>query len=135
LSYSAYSDDQKEQAILRAMDYLEALPWKGAKEDEDNALEWPRSGVVDHNGYSIDSDEIPAGIINGVCRAAYEEMVDIGCLNEKLERDDVVKRETIGPITTEYFAIGSPKSPEYKILHAHIQGYLKTASGSGLLRC
>jgi len=132
LSYSAYTPDQKEEAILRGMDYIENLEWKGTKQDEDNPLQWPRDNVEDRDGNVVDDDVVPTGIMNASCRAAYEELIDTGTLLTNLTRDDLVKRETIGPITTEFFEFANTKTV-FQTIHAHCREYL-VSGGKTLLR-
>lgn len=47
-----------EQQIMRAMDYIESLNFKGLKHTETQDLQWPRDMVL-IDGYAVDSDEIP----------------------------------------------------------------------------
>lgn len=133
LSYSAYTDDQKEEAILRGMDFVEALPWKGTKADEANALRWPRSSVEDADGNAVDSDEVPTGVFNAACRAAYEEVVTSGTLLANLTRDDLVKSEKVGPISTEYFEYAA-KQTLFQAILAHCEEYLTTGANRSLMR-
>ena len=58
--WTGASDDDKEAAIMWATSLLDTLvTWNGYKYDEDQALLWPRDGVLDRAGYDIDVDEIP----------------------------------------------------------------------------
>jgi len=45
------SDSLEEQAIHRAMSYLEGLTYKGYKVEYDQRLRWPRGGVYDEPRY------------------------------------------------------------------------------------
>jgi len=56
-TYPSYP--QIEQTILRAMDYIESLVFVGDKHEETQPLQWPRDYVF-IDGYSIESDQIPA---------------------------------------------------------------------------
>jgi len=42
----------------------EQMDWDGWQSDSDQALDLPRSGMVDKNGNSIDDDEIPTEVQN-----------------------------------------------------------------------
>ena len=58
--WSGSSDDTKETALVWASSLLDQLiDWDGSKYTETQAMRWPRSGVYDVDGYSIESDEIP----------------------------------------------------------------------------
>lgn len=37
----------------------QCVNWKGYKKTEDQALRWPRTGVIDPDGHSVDEDSIP----------------------------------------------------------------------------
>lgn len=52
---------QKAQALGMATSTLDTLvAWDGTKKDKDNALEWPRTGVFEKNGFSVSDTTIPA---------------------------------------------------------------------------
>ena len=48
----------------------ETIDWKGRKADNNQALEWPRSGMYDRNGFDIDNDEMPTALINATAEMA-----------------------------------------------------------------
>lgn len=52
---------EAETLLITAMDLLESYRsrYKGTKVTRDQALQWPRYGVEDVDGYAYDSDEIP----------------------------------------------------------------------------
>lgn len=127
------TDDAKAAAILRGMRFLEAQPWKGFKEDADNALEWPRTGVVDRNGYEIDTDEIPQGVINALCEAALVELGSAGALRSSLARGGQVVREKVDVLETEY-AAGAPAVTLYQTVLFELRGLVKSANAVGLVR-
>ena len=70
-AWAALTDAVKEQSIIYATQIFENLPkWNGyprynlASSQVDNVqkvqyLRWPRSGVVDRDGYTLDYDRIP----------------------------------------------------------------------------
>jgi len=58
--FTAAASSVQEVALMHATRTLdEWVDWKGDRVDEDQALRWPRYGVRDRDGYSIDSDIIP----------------------------------------------------------------------------
>ena len=58
--WTAASDATKEAALLWATKLLDVnMWWDGIQTTNTQALDWPRSGVIDKEGYSVDSDEIP----------------------------------------------------------------------------
>lgn len=96
--------DAKEAAIRRATDYLSrSYTWKGYKAaGRLQALAWPRSDVTDGEGQAVGSDVIPVEVINACCEIAARELTTPGYASPDVVLTDRVKRETIGPITTEY---------------------------------
>lgn len=108
------STTMMEQAILRGMAFVESeFDFKGEKMSYDDPLEWPRFGIY---------KEIPNGLKNAVCRAAYEESVESGILQSNLTSN--IKREKIDVIEVEYFT-----STPSRVVYRTIEGFLK-----GLLR-
>jgi len=57
-------------AVMACRVMLEQMDWDGWQTDADQALDLPRSGMVDKNGNAIDSDEIPTDIKNAQCEMA-----------------------------------------------------------------
>ena len=56
----AASDDVRTVALIMATRLIDQhIDWDGAKTSETQALRWPRTGMEDGDGYSIDSDVIP----------------------------------------------------------------------------
>lgn len=128
------TEDQKA-AILRGMAFIESQSYVGIKEDQDNPLKWPRSSAYDEDGYAIDEDEVPTAIVSGLCRAAYEELIESGCLLPNAEGG--TKREKIDVIETEYFQNpGGSSGTVFQSVLAYLRPFL---SGSGtsvnVVRC
>ena len=62
-------DPEIEQALVRATDYIDkrfGVRFKGIKGSADQALEWPRTGATDNNGYTLSG--LPARLL----KACYE---------------------------------------------------------------
>src|SRR5690606_13328470 len=53
------SQGDREAALIRAGQYLNGLPWKGRKSGRANCMAWPRLGVVDDDGFPVDSADVP----------------------------------------------------------------------------
>lgn len=97
------ADADKETAIRRATGVLNGYAWQGLRtHGRDQALAWPRSGVIDREGYGILSDQIPVEIVNACCELALRELVTPGTLTPDLIPADSVKREKVGPLEVEY---------------------------------
>ena len=94
-----------EAAIRRAVRYLDNMPWKGlTSEGRDQELEWPRQGVVDEEGHSIASNEIPREVIFAQHRLAYAELEESGVLDAVFVPGQSVRREKVGELEVEYNA-------------------------------
>jgi hypothetical protein len=73
-SWSGSTDGEKNISLAHACRVLDSyVDWLGFPSDDDQALAWPRSDVsYEKNGYEyfIDSDEIPAQVIDAQCELA-----------------------------------------------------------------
>lgn len=61
---AASGDPAKEAALKQAARLMGALSWKGRRATADQLLAWPRYGVVDEDGYLIDSTTTPVSVKN-----------------------------------------------------------------------
>lgn len=80
--YSTYSNSQIEQAIVRATERLsDGYAWAGEKVKGRNsaggaqALAWPRTNVVDRDGYSVPSNSVPEEIQRATSEITQRELV------------------------------------------------------------
>ncbi len=70
-TWSALTDAQKNgYAVMSCRVLNEQMDWDGWQSDADQALDLPRSGMVDKNGNSIDNDESPTEVQNAQCELA-----------------------------------------------------------------
>ena len=70
-TWTALTDAAKNGYAVMAFRVLnEQMNWDGWQIDADQALDLPRSGMVDKNGNSIDNDEIPTEVKNAQCELA-----------------------------------------------------------------
>lgn len=123
----------QEAAVLRAMAFIEGLPWLGRKTAYTNPLRWPRADVVDDEGYDIPSDDVPAGVVQALAEAALRELTSPGVLLPDMERGGQVKREKIDVLETEY-ADGAPSSTTVTAVMAPLRGLLRNANVITLVR-
>lgn len=120
--------DDEEMLLIKAMDYIEQLAYKGVKRTRDQGLQWPRVDVY-IDGYYFDSDEIPQQLKDGLCHAAIA--IDEG--NDPLA-DEVRKtiREKVGDLEVEY-APGSV-SAVYNKKILNVLNKLLEGGGSGMIK-
>lgn len=100
--WGAHSDYQRELALLLAAREIDLLNFRGRVADTDQALAWPRAGVIDSDGRIIDSDTVP----DRVKTAQAELALDL--LAEGFESEDEiprgVRRVRAGAVELEFTA-------------------------------
>lgn len=98
------ADALKEAAIRRASAFLSSsFTWQGLRtHGRDQSLAWPRSGVVDREGYGILSDTIPIEVRQAVAEIALRELVTPGSMTPDFSANALAKREKVGEIEVEY---------------------------------
>lgn len=99
-----------------ALDWLELQPFKGAKTDEAQALEWPRDGDT----------VVPDKIVQAQLEAALVYMKG-GDLTASIGKNVIEK--TVGPLTTKYAESG-PQTIMYPKLSMLLRGYVQNGYGS-----
>lgn len=97
--------------LIRAMDYLEGLDWAGWRNKPNQALAWPRGGII-LDGYELPAGEVPRQVVTAQCMLAVEAM-DGDLLGSV--REAAVKSERVeGAVTTTYaVADGEVFRPSY----------------------
>lgn len=105
---AAATDALREGALLRASDWLDGTfrtRFPGWKKDGRNQLrEWPRSDVVDREGWGVSADVVPREIERATYEAALRELVTPGSLSPDFVASQQIVSETVGPISTTYRA-------------------------------
>jgi hypothetical protein len=103
-SYVAYSDPQITAALVRATAYLDGYTLPGFKvSGRSQTLQWPRYGVVDVEGLSVDSTVVPAEIENATYEGAYRELAKAGVLQPDVKPGGgVIRRVKTGSTEVEY---------------------------------
>jgi len=101
------SGDQT-QLLIRAMDYLENQRFIGYKAASDQALQWPRTGVVIDGG-DIDSTVTP----NKVKVAQMEVALAMDADSDPMAvTDPDIKTQSVGTISITYMDNSSTKRPK-----------------------
>ncbi len=103
-AWAAAEAADKEAAIVRATDYLDAgHAFRGVRASQTQALAWPRLGAEDDAGRAI------AGVPEAVRRACAELALRAlaGDLLPDAPRGGGVKSESVGPLSVTY-ADGAP---------------------------
>ena len=86
------TDNQKSVALVTATRTLDRQQWKGTKEDEDNALEFPRAGT----------DAIPQGIADATVELAVA-LLGGSSAETSISTESLEKRIKAGSVEIENF--------------------------------
>lgn len=133
-TWAAIATDALREAYLRqASEYMLSNyrdRWQGLRINEDQALDWPRNGVV-VSGYTLAYDEVPT-IIK---RACAELALNASAAELQPDLTQGVLREKVGVIEVEYDKT-SPQATRYKAIEAMLAPFLKSGGGAsmGLIR-
>ena len=124
----------REAALRKATDYMLAVyrdRWEGVRYTENQALDWPRVGVV-RDSWSVDIDEVPIEVKRACAELALKSAS--ATLNPDLKQGKM--SVTVGPIKTEYDK-NSPQYTRYKAIDAMLRPFLKSGGGCSveLVRC
>ncbi len=132
-AWVAASSANKEIALRQATDWLDitfAQSWQGQRVNETQALAWPRYGVVDYDGFAIDSDVVPVSIQEAcaemAARGVGEDLfADISSPSGAVKR----KRSKVGPLETETEYAGSAEQAKAYTKAAQMIAELLTGGG------
>jgi len=126
-------DTVREQWLRKASEYMVSNfrdRWKGERINEDQALDWPRNGVV-VSGYTLAYDTVPTVIERACAELALKAKT------ETLQPDQTRGKlsVTVGPIKTDYDK-SSPQAKRFKAIDAMLAPFLKSGGGVsiGLVR-
>ncbi len=117
-AWTSASDATKEAAMIWATLLIDSnILWHGIRATEEQALDWPRYGMYDKDGYSVDSDIVPKQVKDAESELAFLLIVedrtlsndpknagvkkaDVGSLS--LEMSDVYKKAVLSPSVVTY---------------------------------
>ena len=134
-TWAALTTAQKEQALRKATDYIEAMyraRWKGFVKTATQALAWPRSyvylepfvvGAVGSYPYLVSDSIVPTEVKNACAELAYK--ASSAELAPDLEQG--VRSEKIDVITVEYDTNALPYK-QYRLVDRMLARYI---AGSG----
>jgi len=128
------TDTAKEGALRKAAAYLDSHyrgRWKGIRADRDQALAWPREGVVDEDGYAVDPGSIPKVIRDACCEAALRMLS--GEMEPDLARGGRIESETVGEISVSYEDT-APAGTSYPVIDNLLRGVLRSSGTVEMIR-
>ena len=95
--WTGAGDTNKQAAIVWATLLLDTqMDWDGFKTSTSQALRWPRSGVVDEEGYNVDPDTIPQFLINATAEMARLLIIEDRTAEQSGDEYEEIR---VGPIT------------------------------------
>lgn len=101
-----YSVTVTDATVLRAMDYIESMPWADERVDEDSDLWW--------------DDDPPQAVIDALCQATRLEVsTPFGLMPDSEER---VKRQKVDVIEIEYESGGQKK--RFPVVDRYLRGLI-----------
>lgn len=124
--WDSLTDTQKQQALLKAMRYLDNLPWKGVKYAQDQAVAWPRSEVYDRDDRLVDDDVVPEVVVAAQCELALRCLPTSGVnLQPDLIRGGKVIAESVGQMARS-FSSTAPTRTVITVVDDLLAGLLKS---------
>ena len=134
--WRALNEAQKRAAIRVGSQYVDLAfreRWKGRRASRSQELAWPRSGVVDIDGYHIRSDEVPSAVRYAAAEAALRHARGISLLPDELSSGEVVSETLqVGEFReSTTYANGRSSMPVFPAIERLLAG-LVSASGFGV---
>lgn len=111
--WTAGSVDDKEQALrlaTQALDVQYISRWKGIKIGTVQALDWPREGVFDEDGFAVDDDAVPKAVEDACVELAIRQ-INGEVLVPDVDEPGTIrsKFDKVGPLETRT-VYASPRS-------------------------
>ncbi len=126
-TWSAAVTVAKEAALIQATQFLDAsYVWRGARIDRDQALDWPRVGAVDDEGFERDSNAVPAEVKQAAFELALQALS--GALLKVQERAGLIERVKAGSVEVQY-AERAPAGKRYELVDRILTPLVEGAIG------
>lgn len=133
-SASTVTTTMKQNALLKAMRYLDHLSWKGTKYTSTQTTSWPRSGVVDGNGYELDEDFVPPEVVAAQCELALRSLPSSSIkLQPDLPRGGRESATSMGSIAISYQSAAPPRAV-ITVVEDILKGLLKSKHNVNIVR-
>ena len=116
-SWAEMPEEDKEIALIKATEFVDAsFDWRGKKATSVQALAFPRTGLVDNDGYTVEG--VPYKIKQAVCDAIMAS-ADFATGDE----EGAVTAVKVGPISVSYDASKKEKGKTlYDSLNLKLKG-------------
>lgn len=106
-AWTAATTATKQAALMAATVYMDYnFKWLGAICEDDQALGWPRDGVVDVEGREVLSDIVPQKVQDACSYLALQHLST--ALDSTYARGDDIRRQKVGSLEIEYSPYARP---------------------------
>lgn len=123
-TWTEYGSDEQEAALVRATSALDSWlrgRWLGTKKTQTQALAWPRTDVVDEEGFDVSESIVPIQVKQATCEIALIELGGEHFIQQSVSRDNTVASESVGPISVSYRG-DAPTIKTYPHIEALLRG-------------
>ena len=107
-AYDSATNANKQKALVSATRWLDRQKWQGAKTSSSQALEFPRTGLVDKYGDEVADDSVPTAVESACYELAYI-LLDDATKQDNADTGSNVKKVQAGSASVEFF-VGSQGS-------------------------
>ena len=135
-AWGGAGQESKRVASVRAAAWMNSLPWQGRRAAKDQKDAWGREGVMDADGYSWETDELPPSVRDAYCEMCFvflavgrDEMPDPTA--PLSERDRETTSESIDVLSFRYgekFALPLIQDPltGFPVVDGLLAGFLRS---------
>lgn len=99
--WDAATNDTRERALISATRMMDRQDWLGSKYSSSQDLEWPRSGLTDKNGDSLDETTVPQQVLDATCELA-SALIDNPYLQDDTDSGSNIKKLKAGSAEIEF---------------------------------
>lgn len=120
-TWEELSDETKEVCLIKATDFVDSsFQWRGKKSTQEQALNFPRTNLVDDNGFTVDG--IPLQLKMAVCECASIIATGKEMFNVQSE-NGAVTSERIGELSFTYdVALKIKDTTVYDAINLRLRG-------------
>jgi len=133
-TFLASTNSLKESALILATDYVDSTfinRWKGLRTNDSQVLAWPRKGVVDQDGVTLDDDLIPSALKNSVFELADAHLAGVDIQPDITNPGQITRTKVkVGSIVDEvaYEAGGAGQTPAFNKAEALLRGLVVSSA-------
>lgn len=132
-AWSGASQAQQEAALRMATQYIDATfgaLWDGQRINETMALDWPRYGATDNDGFWVASNSVPQQVEDACAYLALKYLEGDTLLPDDASETNVISESvTVGPISTSTTYGGSKSTTKTYRLVDRLLGELTSGTG------